>query len=341
MHDILGMTDKADEPSSFSFRMFDLYRRFVEVLQLNGDYLKSFKTGKPQEEICRRVIKKIFEFRQSEEKTLRMVEYLRKNAKLIASHAEKTPHNWAQALDYTETCIKMIRRYLKQKNIDIKKELQSVKELAEEIGVLLYEKPNERQLEPIVEYLKHDLRNPKNTIVSRHNCNFTSDGRVNDLFDNFLQLSSECRKSKYRAKKSKGSESTSKSTEKTKETSHKDAKVATHSTEVNKNSLKMVIKKLPKDALQTGGTTEKIDSETLQKLYDQKFYDGIKAEQELQSQAGKQNVSLEMKDSKEDLRRQEDCQEENSGTDALVIICPEDLLEIKLLSGSRIHIIFI
>ena len=159
------MTDKAIA-SNFSFRMFDLYRRFVEILQLFPDYLQDFKTGSPKEEICHNIIKQVFKYPQTNDKISQLSKYLSKNSKIIAAHAEDVPVNWKDAIKYTETCIKLVRRYLKKKGINVKDDMDSIEDIATEIGECLHINPNEKQIEAIKEFLKYDLKNPKNSIVS-------------------------------------------------------------------------------------------------------------------------------------------------------------------------------
>lgn len=161
------MTDAVNNnaENSFSFRMFDLYRRFVELLMLNPDFFTEFKSGYPKEETCRDMINRIFQHPQKEDKVLVLSKYLNKNAKAIANHAENIPKNWTHAIKYTDQCIKLIRKYFRTNCIDIKKDF-NVDEVTEGIGEYLYDIPNKVQLEAIRDYLIYDLRNPKKTIVS-------------------------------------------------------------------------------------------------------------------------------------------------------------------------------
>ncbi|XP_016842233.1 uncharacterized protein LOC100116268 isoform X2 [Nasonia vitripennis] len=160
------MTDANDNiESNFSFRIFDLYRRFVELLKINPDFLIEFKSGQPKEEICRDMIHKTFQHHQKEDKILHLLKYLNKNAKTIANHAENTPNNWADAIKYTDQCKKLIRKYFRTNAIDIKKDNFNLDEVTEGIGEFLHIVPNKVQLEAIKDYLMHDLQNPKRAII--------------------------------------------------------------------------------------------------------------------------------------------------------------------------------
>ncbi|OXU23244.1 hypothetical protein TSAR_010888 [Trichomalopsis sarcophagae] len=160
------MTDANDNiESNFSFRIFDLYRRFVELLKINPDFLIEFKSGQPKEEICRDMIHKTFQHSQKEDEIHHLLKYLNKNAKTIANHAENTPNNWTDAIKYTDQCKKLIRKYFRTNGIDIKKDNFNLDEVTEGIGEFLHIVPNQVQLEAIKDYLMHDLQNPKRTII--------------------------------------------------------------------------------------------------------------------------------------------------------------------------------
>ncbi|XP_014211291.1 uncharacterized protein LOC106641397 [Copidosoma floridanum] len=156
--------------TTFSFRMFDMYRRFVELLQLNPMFLGEFKTGNPHTDTCKQLIRRTFLQRQSEERTSSLVKYLKENAIVIAQHAEQVPDNWKDAIKYTNDCIRNVKKVLQDKGITIKTfwpDQRSVDSLSGEIAAVLHgERFTDLQLQAIKDYLMFDLKNPKKIILS-------------------------------------------------------------------------------------------------------------------------------------------------------------------------------
>ncbi|XP_058798438.1 uncharacterized protein LOC131668359 isoform X2 [Phymastichus coffea] len=162
------MTDITQNTSKFSFRTFDIYRRFIEVLQHKPTYLEEFKIGSPTEETCLAVIKKVFQSQQEKEEIKEYTQYFAIHAKMMAGHAEKLPDNWNDAINYTDRYIKEIRKYLRRKGLSVKSDLNKVKKIANDIAKYIHNKPTFKQIEAITYYLKYDLRNPKRNLISLH-----------------------------------------------------------------------------------------------------------------------------------------------------------------------------
>lgn len=160
------MTDEPQDASDFSFRTFDIYRGFVEVLQCNPDYLKEFKNGSPKEQTSLAIIKRVFQSKQKEEEIKKYMQYFANHAKMMAGHAENLPDNWNEAIDYTDRYIKAIHKYLRKKKISVKTSMKSVDKVARDLAKHLHDRPSLRQIEAIRYYLKYDLTNPRRSTVS-------------------------------------------------------------------------------------------------------------------------------------------------------------------------------
>lgn len=155
--------------SQFSFRIFDMMKRFVQILQKHPAYLKDFKSGNPHKDTCQKVLNKTFHKKLPEERTKQMIIYLKKHSKFIANQAEDLPRNWNQAIEVTNRSIKIIRKILNGYGITVKTFVPNVSlinKLVPEMARAIHGNEfTSYQLQAIKDYLMYDIKHSKRTIV--------------------------------------------------------------------------------------------------------------------------------------------------------------------------------